>query len=136
MKEVLIVDDNEHSRKLVKFALKASGYNIKEATDGENALDVLLNDTPDLVILDWFMPRLSGKSMILLTDDILNQIEKSQRTQKKRFEVIIYSSIKRGELKLPNSKHFKYLSYISKEWSLNHQIEKLKNISKTKLGAA
>ncbi len=136
MKDVLVIDDNEHSRKLVKFALKSSGYHIHEASDGENALEILLNKTPDLLILDWFMPRLSGRLMIMLTDDILNQIEKTKKMANKRFEVIVYSSIKIGERKLPNSKHFKYLSYISKDWSMNRQIERIRQISTAKLGVA
>jgi len=136
MKNVLIIDDNIHSRKLVKFALKSSGYNITEVDDGENALDILLNSTPDLLILDWVMPRLSGRAMIILLDNILNQIERTKKSENRHFKVIVYSSVKMGELRLPNSKRFKYLSYVSKNWNMNRQIERLKQISTTKLGQA
>lgn len=136
MKNILIVDDNEQSRKLVKYALKENAYSITEALDGENALEILLNDKPDLLILDWMMPQLSGRSMIILLDEILGQIEKSGKMNDKKFDVIIYSSVKMPDLNLPNSRYFRYLCYISKEWSMFRQIERIKKISKTKLEAA
>jgi CheY-like chemotaxis protein len=136
MKNILIVDDNEQSRKVVKYALKENDYSFIEAQDGENALEILLNDKPDLLILDWMMPQLSGRSMIILLDEILGQIEKKGKMQNGKFDVIIYSSVKMPDLNLPNSRYFRYLCYISKEWSMFRQIERIKKISKTKLEAA
>tara|TARA_B110001454_G_scaffold219199_1_gene251759 strand:+ start:64979 stop:65389 length:411 start_codon:yes stop_codon:yes gene_type:complete len=136
MKNILVIDDNQNSRELIKYALKNDNNIINEADDGDMAMDILLNSPPDLVILDWLMPRLSGKSMILLTDDIFTQIDSLNHTNSKRIEVIVYSSTKMSELKLPKAKYFKYLCYVSKEWSISKQIERIRKISNTSVKAA
>ncbi len=63
---ILIVDDEQRMRKLIKDFLIAKGYNILEAEDGEKALQVFEeNQTKiELVILDVMMPKLDGWSVL------------------------------------------------------------------------
>jgi DNA-binding response OmpR family regulator len=58
--KVLIADDNEQIRMLVKAALRNCSCEIVEATDGEAALEAALRERPDLVLLDVMMPGLDG----------------------------------------------------------------------------
>jgi DNA-binding response OmpR family regulator len=61
MKEtLLIVEDDKHISKLVKYNLEKSGYHCKVADDGEEALDILAKEAVDLVILDIMLPKMDG----------------------------------------------------------------------------
>ena len=61
MKKILIVDDQFQIRQLVSWALEESGYELKEASTGEAALRMALENRPDLILLDVSMPgRLDG----------------------------------------------------------------------------
>ena len=60
MPYVLVVDDDTTTREMISAFLKRSGYETCEAADGENALDKIADDPPDLIILDIEMPILDG----------------------------------------------------------------------------
>jgi two-component system sensor histidine kinase/response regulator len=60
MPKILVVDDNHDNVELLTKRLKALGYNTCEAYDGEEALEKVASEEPDLVILDVMMPRLDG----------------------------------------------------------------------------
>jgi DNA-binding response OmpR family regulator len=57
---VLIVDDDPDIRALVTYRLTASGYDVIAAGDGEAGLAAAREHAPDLVLVDWMMPRLTG----------------------------------------------------------------------------
>ena len=59
-RKMLTVDDSPSVRKLVKFTLKAKGFNVSSAADGVEALDLLKQDEFDGIILDINMPRMNG----------------------------------------------------------------------------
>jgi CheY-like chemotaxis protein len=59
--KVLVVDDNPHMRKLVVAILHAFGISeISESADAERAWKILKETNPDVVILDWMLPGMSG----------------------------------------------------------------------------
>ena len=60
----MIVDDDESVRSLLRMTLPEDGYEIDEATDGEQALALVEERIPDLVLLDWKMPGRHG-SLVL-----------------------------------------------------------------------
>jgi DNA-binding response OmpR family regulator len=60
MQTVLIVDDEPDIVILLRLALEAAGYSTVEATDGEEALEVIKSQHPDVVLLDVMMPRMDG----------------------------------------------------------------------------
>jgi two-component system cell cycle response regulator/two-component system cell cycle response regulator DivK len=64
MEKVLIVDDNRASRDLIRAILKPVRCNITEATHGQQALDLMLQERPDLVLLDIDMPGLDGLAVL------------------------------------------------------------------------
>ena len=61
---ILIVDDDENTRRLIKFALGREGYEISEAESGMAALEYLKTNRPDLIILDIVMPDMDGYTLI------------------------------------------------------------------------
>src|SRR6202035_5070899 len=62
---VLVVDDNQYMRKMIRNLLVNCGIkDIYEAADGIAALDSIRTVAPDVVILDWEMPLLSGPELV------------------------------------------------------------------------
>ena len=57
---VLVVDDEPHLVDVVRMNLEVEGYRVIEATNGLEALELLKQDLPDLVVLDVMMPELDG----------------------------------------------------------------------------
>jgi twitching motility two-component system response regulator PilH len=59
-KKILVVDDSPTQLKLTTVALQGQGYEILTAMDGEEAMEKVHADKPDLVVLDVVMPRMDG----------------------------------------------------------------------------
>ena len=57
---ILVVDDDQRNVRLMESILKASGYPVLKAYDGEEALRLVDASRPDLVLLDVMMPKMSG----------------------------------------------------------------------------
>jgi two-component system sensor histidine kinase/response regulator len=57
---VLVADDEENNRTLLRELLQAHGHEVTEAVDGEQALQEVASSSPDVVILDVMMPKLDG----------------------------------------------------------------------------
>ncbi|MDQ4005843.1 MAG: response regulator [Actinomycetota bacterium] len=60
MRKLLIADDEEGVRSLVRMTLNVDSYEILEARDGNEALEVARRERPDIVLLDVMMPGQSG----------------------------------------------------------------------------
>lgn len=60
MPKVLVVDDEESLRTLLRTNLEGHGYEVEEAENGADALDKIAQDPPDLVLLDTMMPEVDG----------------------------------------------------------------------------
>ena len=58
--KILIVDDDPAIRKFVGANLEARGYKVLLANDGEEALNLLTEEIPDLILLDIMMPHING----------------------------------------------------------------------------
>ena len=70
MKKVLVVDDSEFMRMVLKNILKEQGYEIIETSDGTSAIEQFKVEKPDLVLLDIIMPKKDGVAVL----DSLKQI--------------------------------------------------------------
>lgn len=62
--KILIVDDHESVRDLLRLLLEGEGYEVVEARDGADALNHVDKDQPDLLILDLMMPEVDGEQVI------------------------------------------------------------------------
>lgn len=79
---LLIVDDDRFVRSILKDLLAADGYDFSECGDGLEAVEQVRSDPPDLVLLDLFMPKMSGL-------EALQEIRKAEPAQK----VVVISSL-------------------------------------------
>lgn len=62
-KTILVVDDEQSIMELLVFNLQKEGYNTLEAYDGVTAVDMAINEKPDLILLDVMIPKLDGISV-------------------------------------------------------------------------
>ncbi len=60
MTKILIAEDDEEIRELIRFKLESAGFEVFTAGDGETAVLRAEELLPDLIVLDWMMPRLNG----------------------------------------------------------------------------
>lgn len=87
MHTVLLVEDDEELRELMRDALELNGYTVVTAIDGQDALDRLGSlDRLCLVLLDLLMPRMTGWEFFAATRD---------RIELRNVPVIIHSSVPR-----------------------------------------
>jgi CheY-like chemotaxis protein len=70
---VLVVDDEEQNRSLLRDALEARGYEVEEAENGLHALQKIAMRLPDVILLDLMMPKMDGY-------DVCRRLRKSTRT--------------------------------------------------------
>jgi two-component system phosphate regulon response regulator PhoB len=71
---VLIIEDEAAIRDMLKFTLSASGYSVREAPDAEAGWKIALEDKPDLILLDWMLPGMSGV-------DFAQKVRQNSQTQ-------------------------------------------------------
>ena len=57
---VLIVEDEAALVTMLRYNLESEGYRVSEAVDGEEAILLVIEEPPDLILLDWMLPSLSG----------------------------------------------------------------------------
>ena len=57
---VLLVEDNEYNRKIVRRLLSRSSYRLVEAQDGEAGVALAFQELPDLILMDVQLPKMSG----------------------------------------------------------------------------
>ena len=60
MNEILLADDEPNQIELMKFNLEKNGFLVKSAYNGEQALDMIYEKKPTVLIADWMMPEMSG----------------------------------------------------------------------------
>lgn len=58
--QILLVEDEPAQREVLAYNLESEGFNVRRAENGEEAMLLVAEALPDLVILDWMMPLLSG----------------------------------------------------------------------------
>lgn len=72
--KILIVDDEPSIRDMIKVALELVGFECIEAASAIEAMPLIVDERPDLVLLDWMMPEVSGI-------DLLRRLRRDQGTQ-------------------------------------------------------
>ena len=83
-KKILVADDTVTVRKVAARLLASAGYDVLEAEDGRQALDLVQNEHPDLILLDLLMPKMTGF-------DVLREIKRSGRV--KETPILVMSGV-------------------------------------------
>lgn len=63
-KKLLLVEDTDAILKLTKFRLEKAGFEVVTATDGEAALEAVENHLPDIILLDFKLPKIDGNEVV------------------------------------------------------------------------
>ena len=71
---ILIADDHDDNRELLRVLLSGAGYQVREARDGRECLTLARSHPPDLIVLDLSMPVLDGWGLF-------RELQTDQRTQ-------------------------------------------------------
>lgn len=88
MKKILIVDDNTFFAKTITDSLPTGKYKVVTAEDGEEGLNKLQSEKPDLVLLDILMPKIDGIEFLKIL-----QSKRSENKGKSIVPIIITSNL-------------------------------------------
>ena len=72
--KILVVEDEPNQVELIEFNLNSQGYEVVVARDGEEALNLAAEENPDLILLDWMLPKVSGI-------EVCRQLRRSKMTR-------------------------------------------------------
>jgi DNA-binding response OmpR family regulator len=118
MTKILIAEDDPDIRELIAISLKYAGYEVVPAADGQQAVDLTVQENPDLIMLDVRMPLLSGF-------EALEQIK--ERPQFKDTPVVILSA-KGQEAEIKSGLDLGACQYILKPFAPDELIGKIQEI--------
>ena len=65
-KKILIIEDEQPIREMVAFHLSRAGYTVLEAADCQTARALMADERPDLALIDWMLPDMSGLELTRL----------------------------------------------------------------------
>lgn len=63
-RKVLLVEDDADVRRLYALGLNQRGFEVKLAANGAEAIERIMVDRPDFILLDWLMPLMSGSEVV------------------------------------------------------------------------
>lgn len=117
-KKILVADDEPFVLRSIEYTLSRAGYDVLTAVDGEEALQKILAENPDLVFLDIQMPRMDG-----------NEVCKKLREDPSRKNLyIIVITAKGQESERLFSLECGASEYITKPYSPRKMLERVKEI--------
>lgn len=118
MAKILIVDDEVQLIEMLQIRLEANGYEVVAAKDGQEGVDKVKSEDPDLIILDIMMPVMDGYEAckILKSDPQYSKIP------------IIFLSAKAQENDLKNGKEFGADAYVKKPFETSDLLAKIKEL--------
>ncbi len=121
-KKILIIENEIATRKILADKLTREKFTVLQAANGEDGLKMALEEKPDLILLDIFMPKMNGT-------EVLNALHKNKWG--KNVPVIVLSNINDDHEILKLIKHGNY-DYLIKT---NHNLSSIVAKIKAKLGS-
>ena len=111
---VLLVEDEPAQREVLAYNLESEGYAVSRAENGEEALLLVQEITPDLVILDWMMPLMSGI-------EVCRQLK--TRTETRHIPVIMLTAKASDEMKVEGLE-IGANDYLSKPFNVDQLVQR------------
>ena len=71
---VLVIEDEKDVRKVLEYSLKSDGFDVYSAADGPAGLKIAGEKRPDMILLDWVMPKMNGL-------EVLSELRQDERTK-------------------------------------------------------
>ena len=118
MKKILIVDDEPNIVMTLEYTFKKSNYEVFIARDGQEALDILKSNFPDVIILDIMMPMVDGFAT-------LEQIRKDDNLQHTK---VMFLSAKNKESDFEKGLALGADAYMTKPFSIKKVVEKVEEL--------
>ena len=69
-RSILVIDDEAHIRRVIELKFKNQGYRVMSASNGEDGLELIRSQKPDVVITDIMMPKLDGQGLCELVNEL------------------------------------------------------------------
>lgn len=110
---ILIIEDNQSAVEILKSVFHQHQKKIDIAFDGEQALPFLQHYEYDLIVMDWNMPRLSGRDTLIEIDQLLAKM-KQKKSLPKTLPVILSTGNSLESLELPVCRNLSYIGYLDK----------------------
>ena len=113
MKKILLVDDEPNIIMSLEYTFKKNNFQVFIARDGQEALDILKTEQPDLIILDIMMPNVDGYATIesVRKDEKLNNCK------------VIFLSAKNKESDIEKGMNLGANAYMTKPFSIKKLVE-------------
>lgn len=118
MKKILIVDDEPNIVMSLEYTFKKNNYEVFIARDGQEALDIVKNNIPDLIILDVMMPMVDGYNT-------LEQIKKDNTLQHIK---VIFLSAKNKESDIEKGMALGADAYLTKPFSIKKVVDQVNEL--------
>lgn len=118
MKKILIVDDEPNIVMSLEYTFKKNNFEVFIARDGQEALDILKKQLPDVIILDVMMPMVDGFAT-------LAQIKKDERLQHCK---VIFLSAKNKEKDIEKGLSLGANLYVVKPFSVKKLVEQVQEL--------
>ncbi len=116
--EILIVEDSKTQAEELKYFLETNNYKVQHANDGEEALALLKQNVPDIIISDVVMPKIDGY-------ELCKRIKSDENL--KKIPIILLTSLSDPK-EIFRSLECKADSFVTKPYSENFLITKIKDI--------
>ncbi|MEZ7500042.1 response regulator [Flavobacterium sp. Arc3] len=118
MKKILIVDDEPNIVMSLEYTFKKNNFEVFIARDGQEALDILNKQLPEVIILDVMMPMVDGFAT-------LEQIKKDERLQHCK---VIFLSAKNKEKDIEKGLSLGANLYVTKPFSIKKLVEQVQEL--------
>ena len=121
VKRIMVVDDEPDTCKLLERLLETKGFEVITASSGAECLTKLQNEKVDLLLIDFFMPRMSGR-------ELLEEIRKDRKLKNQKAAFITAATF--GEAGMKKLRELKALDYIQKPFDNDDLVTRIKQMIK------
>lgn len=118
MKKILVVDDDPYILMSLEFLMKKNGFDVMIARNGTEALDIINNQSPDLILLDIMMPDVDGYAIC----------KHVKSTKHLKDIVVVFVSAKTKDTDVQKGYKLGASLYISKPFSTRDIVKQVKEL--------
>ena len=118
MRKILLVDDEPNIIMSLEYTFKKNNFEVFIARDGQEAIDILKNELPDIIILDVMMPHVDGYATLELI----------KKNEKMALCKVIFLSAKNKESDIEKGMQLGADAYVTKPFSVKKLVEQVNEL--------